>query len=502
MSNFTSTNKLTRILLVDDDYDDYMMVRDMVSAMTSSKFELEWVADFNDALPLMQKLQHDVFIVDYVLGEQNGLNLIRTAFPNGCSLPIILLTARGRRDIDEEALSLGVTEYFDKSDIRLPLLERAIRYAINNKRIETDLRKSETLFRSLIQSAADYIQVLDLEGKITRTNPATLRGAGYTESELVGHSFSEFLTAGSKTIVEKQFPPLIQQGEGHQEIEFLHKDGSIRHMDCSWSVVRNVDNQYVVVILHDMTDRKRAQEALQESLMREKEMSDLKSRFVSIASHELRTPLSIIQNNIYMLKTYAHRLDDAAREGKLDKIQLMVEHITELLTDVLSLNNIETGHADFHPTPVQMDTLCRDIVEEYQNQKNQDHILKYECSQPIKIKVDSRLIRQVITNLLDNAIKYSLKDTTVTLTISKESDKISIKVVDQGIGIPTEDQTRMFQPFRRAGNVGDRVGSGLGLSIIKQAVDLHGGTITFTSQVNVGTTFVVTLPASESAPGV
>jgi len=500
MPNSTSTNKITRVLLIDDDADDYMMVRDMVSAMSSSTFQLDWEADFNDALPVMQKQQHDVYIVDYVLGEKNGLDLIRAAFPNGCPLPIILLTARGRRDIDEAALALGVTEYFDKADIRLPLLERAIRYAINNKRIESDLRKSESLFRSLIQSAADYIQVLDLQGTITRTNPATLSGAGYAETEIVGHPFSEFLTATSKAELQTQFSTILQQGESRQEIEFLHKDGSIRHMDCSWAVVRNFENEYVVVIQRDLTDRKRAEEALQESLLREKETSELKSRFMSIASHELRTPLSTIQNNIYMLKNYAHKLDDAAREGKLDKIQLMVEHITELLQDVLSLNNMETGHVGFNPTLVQLETFCRDIVEEFQNQKDQKHTIKFVYQQPIKAVIDSRLMRQVVTNLLDNALKYSKDAATITIVLNREADKVVMKVIDEGIGIPDLDQAKMFQPFRRASNVGETGGSGLGLSIIKQAVELHGGTVSFTSQVNVGTTFTVSLPINESAP--
>ena len=500
MPNSTSTNKITRVLLIDDDADDYMMVRDMVSAMSSSKFQLDWEADFKDALPVMQQQKHDVYIVDYVLGAQNGLDLIRAAFPNGCTLPIILLTARGRRDIDEEALTLGVTEYFDKADIRLPLLERAIRYAINNKRIESDLRKSESLFRSLIQSAADYIQVLNLEGTITRTNPATLSGAGYTEAEIVGHPFSEFLTPTSKAVLETQFPTILQQGDSRQEIEFLHKNGSIRHMDCSWSVVRNLDSEYVVVIQRDITDRKRAEEALQESLVREKETSELKSRFVSIASHELRTPLSTIQNNIYMLKNYAHKLDDAAREGKLDKIQLMVEHITELLQDVLSLNNIETGHVGFNPTLIQIDTFCRDIMEEFQNHKDQKHTLKYVYQQPIRAAIDSRLMRQVFTNLIDNAIKYSNDGTTITVDLNREANNLVIKVIDEGIGIPELDQEKMFQPFRRASNVGSAGGSGLGLSIIKQAVELHGGKVSFTSQINVGTTFTVTIPITEGAP--
>ena len=196
-----------------------------------------------------------------------------------------------------------------------------------------------------------------------------------------------------------------------------------------------------------------------------------------------------------MLKNYAHKLDDTAREGKLDKISLMVEHISELMQDVLSLNNIETGQSDFNPIPVQLDTFCRDIVEEFQNQKDQKRTLKFEYQQPVKATVDSRLMRQVVTNLLDNAIKYSKPDTNITLSLSLEGNKILLKVIDQGIGIPEDDKERMFQPFRRAGNVGNTIGSGLGLSIVKQAVDLHGGTITFTSQENVGTTFTVTLPA-------
>ncbi len=488
-------SKITRILFVDDDADDYIMVRDMVNAMPKGEFKLDWEADFNDALPLMQRKVHDVYIIDYVLGEKNGLELIRTAFPGGCQIPIILLTARGRREIDEEALALGVTEYFDKADIRLPLLERAIRYAINNKRIETELRQSEALFRSLVQSASDYIQVLNPQGIITRTNPATIRGAGYAESEIVGHPLTEFLTPSSKTVIEAQFPLILKSGESRQEIEFLHKDGAIRNMDCSWSVVNTADSQYVVIIQRDITERKRAEQTLQDSLVREKELSELKSRFVSMASHELRTPLSTIQNNIYMLKNYAHKLDDAAREGKLDKIQLMVEHITELLQDVLSLNNIERNQSDFHPTLIHFDIFCRDIVEEFQHQTDQTHLLRFECQQPLKALVDSRLIRQVLTNLLDNAIKYSKIGSTVAINLTHEAGNIVIKITDQGIGIPEIDQESMFEPFRRAGNVGEIGGSGLGLSIVKQAIERHDGTVTFASVLNGGTTFTVTLPA-------
>jgi len=170
------------------------------------------------------------------------------------------------------------------------------------------------------------------------------------------------------------------------------------------------------------------------------------------------------------------------------------------LQDVLSLNNMETGRVEFNPTSIQLDTFCRDLVEEFQNQKERNHIIQFECQQPIKVTVDGRMMRQIITNLLDNAIKYSKAGTTIKLELGSEIGKVLIRVIDQGIGIPEADQPKMFQPFRRASNVGDTIGSGLGLSIIKQAVDLHKGTITFTSKLGEGTTFVVSIPTNESAP--
>jgi signal transduction histidine kinase len=369
----TDNPKPTRVLFIEDDADDYIMLRDMFKAMPNGNFELDWQTNYDDALPQMQRLEHDVYIVDYQLGEKDGLQLIREAFPQGSVLPIILLTARGRRDIDESALALGVTEYFDKADIRLPLLERAIRYAINNKRIE-----------------------------------ATLRAA----------------------------------------------------------------------------------------LEREKELNELKTRFVSMASHELRTPLTAIQTNAYMLKHYAYKLDEESRAAKLGKIQEMVQHMSALLDDVLSLSRIQTGQFQFNPTLVELRQHCKDMVEEFQQGSGKSHKLEFlHQVETIEVPADAKLMRQMVSNLLENAVKYSKAGSTVTLTLAKEADKAVIKVKDQGIGIPEADRAALFEPFRRASNVGAVNGSGLGLSIVKQAVELHNGSITFETKLGEGTTFVITLPA-------
>ncbi|MEZ4670017.1 MAG: hybrid sensor histidine kinase/response regulator [Anaerolineae bacterium] len=367
-----TATKPTRVLFVDDDAEDHVMLRDMIKAMNGT-YVLDWQADYDDALAQMKRQEHDVFIVDYLLGEKNGLQLIKEAFPDGCTLPIILLTARGRRDIDESALAMGVTEYFDKADIRLPLLERAIRYAINNKKIETNLRAT---------------------------------------------------------------------------------------------------------------------------LAREKELSELKTRFVSMASHELRTPLTAIQTNVYMLKNYAHKLDHEQSMAKFAKIEEMVQHMGALLDDVLSLSRIVTGQFQFNPTLLQLSQFCKDMIEEFQGGAGKDHKLEYVGpADAVEVPADTRLMRQMISNLLDNAIKYSKAGSTVILTVKKETDKAILAVKDQGIGIPEADQAKLFDPFQRAGNVGSVQGSGLGLSIVKQAIDLHNGTITIQSKVGEGTTFTATLPA-------
>lgn len=493
----TENTKPTRVLFVDDDSEDFIMVRDMFKAMPNGSFELDWQADYNDALPQMKRLEHDIYIIDYLLGEHNGLQLIREAFPNGCTMPVILLTARGRRDIDESALAMGVTEYFDKADIRLPLLERAVRYAINNKRIENDLRRNEALFRSLVQSAADYIQVLDFDGKIIQTNQATLLASGYTEADLVGHKLVDFLSKESAVAFNTNFAELLQIGSAHHELEFVHKDGSIRTMEFSCSRVANPDTQRVIVIQHDMTTRKQAERDLRAALEREKELNELKTRFVSMASHELRTPLTAIQTNAYMLKNYGHKMDEENASAKLGKIQDMVQHMSALLDDVLSLSRIVTGQFQFNPTLLQLDQFCKDMVEEFQHGSGKLHKLEFQSqTATIEIPADIKLIRQMVSNLLENAIKYSKPGSTVTTSLTKEGDKAILKVKDLGIGIPESDHATLFDPFRRASNVGEVNGSGLGLSIVKQAVELHSGSITFNTKLGEGTTFIITLPVA------
>lgn len=179
----------------------------------------------------------------------------------------------------------------------------------------------------------------------------------------------------------------------------------------------------------------------------------------------------------------------------LHRIQTSAESMTQLLDDVLLVNQVEAGKLDFKPAPLNLLQFCRDLAEEMQLIAEAKHTINFisqaECTNAC---FDEKLLRHILTNLLSNALKYSPIGSTVHFNLICDQQVAIFCIKDNGIGIPIADQAQLFQSFYRASNVGTTSGTGLGLTIVKQSVDLHGGEITFTSEVGVGTTFTVTIP--------
>jgi len=234
---------------------------------------------------------------------------------------------------------------------------------------------------------------------------------------------------------------------------------------------------------------------LEQSLSKEKELSELKSHFVSMASHEFRTPLATIQAASDALLRYSEQMTTHQREERLHKIQMEVKRMTELLEDILSISKVESGTQRLHLAPIDLPQMCQDILDEMSILATKNHHLSLVCNQPIDVLwLDSKLMRQVLINLLSNAIKYSPQGGNITLTLSQQQQQITIEIQDQGLGIPAKDQERVFDAFYRAQNVGSITGTGLGLSIAKSSVELQGGTLTLKSEEGVGTIVTITLP--------
>ncbi len=246
----------------------------------------------------------------------------------------------------------------------------------------------------------------------------------------------------------------------------------------------------------EITERKNMEVALKQALAKEKELGDLKSRFVTMASHEFRTPLAAILSTTETLTIYRDRLTSDEVNTRLDKIRQQVNHMRAVMEDVLQLARLEAGkNLAFMPEVMDFHRQCSDIVEEFETQERHQGRLRYHgATNGCLCHGDPRLIRKFVSNLISNALKYSPEDKPVTVWLKADEVEIVFTVQDEGIGIPDKDLYLLFEPFYRASNVGVIAGTGLGLTISRQAIEMHGGSISIATQENVGTTFVVRIP--------
>ncbi|TMH79044.1 MAG: PAS domain S-box protein [Betaproteobacteria bacterium] len=245
----------------------------------------------------------------------------------------------------------------------------------------------------------------------------------------------------------------------------------------------------------DIDDRKRAEGELLAAVQREKELSEMKSKFVSTASHEFRTPLATMLSSAELLEHYSESLSPAERANLLQTIQGGAKRMGEMIDDVLSLGRAESGVLKLNLGPTNLRELCSRVVSEFRIAQGKQHIITLDdrFDRP-EVTMDERLLRHILNNLLSNAVKYSPPGSEVTFSLSRRDEQAAIEIQDRGIGIPLEDQPRMFESFHRASNVENRPGTGLGLAIVKKAVELHGGEIGLSSAVGSGTRFTVMIP--------
>jgi PAS domain S-box-containing protein len=361
----------------------------------------------------------------------------------------------------------------------------------------TERERVQQEFANILELAADAIIAAGGEGRITLFNRSAESIFGYGADEAVKLSINEMLP-------DVPFGPGYA-GSRHLTTTARRKDGS--EFPAEVSISDSQRGGQFTVIVRDITERQRVEEMEREQqqlrlkLEKEREVNDLRSRFVSMVSHEFRTPLATIQATAGMLHDYHDRMSPEDRELRFQKIHAQVQHMTDMLEDVLMIGKMAADAIPFHPQPMNLIPFCREMVEEFRSMHDSHHFAletphAATCYGLCRnLQADEKLIRQIISNLLQNAVKYSPPGSTIIFSIGCEgSQRVIIRVSDEGIGIPEKDRRRIFQTFYRAGNVGLITGTGLGLAITKRAVEMHGGTITFESTIGKGTIFTVTLP--------
>lgn len=379
-----------------------------------------------------------------------------------------------------------------------PLYALSVESLLGRKRAEIALRQSEERYRFLAENIQDVIAKVTLDGIFTFVTPSCYELSGHTPSELIGNHVSSFNHPDDIELSANAIIKAIKENKNFFTVQqrIRHKDGHYIWVEITNTIVFDTNGipQEMIGIVHDISQRKQAEEALRKSIEHEKELGNLKSRFVSMASHEFRTPLASILATTETLTMYRDKMDDDKINARLDKIRQQVMHMKEIMDDVLQLARVQAGRMEFNPSEGNLDVLFREIIEEFDIQEAYHGRIIYTHSiQPIITWYDPRLMRQIISNFVSNALKYSSLQP-IYITVQQLDEVVKISFQDSGIGIPPEDIKYLFEPFHRATNVGTISGTGLGLSISKQAVELHQGQILVESQVGIGTTFTVLIP--------
>lgn len=405
---------------------------------------------------------------------------------------------------------------------------------------------SNDAFREIFQSMTEGIVVVDAEGKILVSNPIADEMFAFKPHEMVGKQIEELLPGRyrSKHVSFRagfnDHPVPRRMGQG-RDLTALRKDGTEFPVEISLSYSKAGGNFIAIAFITDISQRKKAEEALRQSeeqlivyaaelekkvnertedlnasvtklesevaerkkaeeearksLEKERELNELKSKFVSIASHEFRTPLSAILSSISLVLQYKERGEIDKIDKHAIRIKSSVNHLTGILNDFLSLGKLEEGKIDVAVENINLKSLFEDIIEESRMILKEGQKIELEChTRNSTLATDSRIVRNILFNLLSNASKYSDNGKLIRLVCTETPDDFKISVIDQGIGIPQSDRKHLFDRFFRATNVTNIQGTGLGLNIVTRYLALLNGQIDFTSSEGVGTTFMITLP--------
>ncbi|MDB9313001.1 PAS domain-containing sensor histidine kinase [Spirulina sp. CS-785/01] len=398
--------------------------------------------------------------------------------------------------IDPQHLLILFTDVTQEMELGQSLVQRANEVEL----LLSHLSKSENYIKQILTSMGDALLVTTPSGTIKTINQTTQQLFKYSEAELLEQFIGKIIQ--DQEFLFSLYSPnidLSQYQQGFQNIELsCHtKNGESLIIEFSYSLIQIANSRQPVFVYlgRDITQKKAAEAEMNKALAKEKELNELKSRFISMTSHEFRNPLSSISMSVELLENFANQWTPEKRDKHLKRIKHCTEHMTNLLEDVLVIGRAEAGKLEFNPVKLDLSYFCRELVEEVQLIAGDKYHIKLQFLNELQpINLDDKLLRHILTNLLSNAIKYSPEQGEIDLKVSQEGELVQFTVQDHGIGIPVEDQERLFECFHRSKNVGEISGTGLGLSIVKRAVDLHQGEIKVSSEVGVGTCFEVLLP--------
>lgn len=402
------------------------------------------------------------------------------------------------------------------------------------------------ILQGMFTDATEGIIVSDTHGQIVLSNPKALEMFSYTEEEMYQLTIEDLIpqryrkqhTAYRDNYNKAPMPRSMGAG---RDLSAINKEGVEFPVELSLSYVRSNQHLLIVAFVIDITERKRKDDELRQAnellkktgfqltklnqeleqkvqertlelaemirklteskkevdlaLEKEKELNNLKSRFISTASHEFRTPLATIMSSVSLAGKYAETMDKEKMMKHIERVKNSVNHLTDILNDFLSLDKLEEGVVVANPENIYLNAAINEIIEEMKGIAKAGQKLIYSgLLNNDQIFIDKRILKNILLNLISNAIKYSNENTLIEIKVKRDFDFLEIDIKDQGIGIPLKDQIHIFERFYRANNSGNVQGTGLGLNIVRKYVEILKGEIKFKSIPEKGTTFTLKFP--------
>ncbi len=398
--------------------------------------------------------------------------------------------------------------------------------------------RTQNQFRALFEFASEGILVADASGNIQVANPAAEKLFGYEPGELEGKKVEMLIPQryarhhGALRDKFNDHPDARVMGSG-RDLYGVKKSGEELPVEISLSPYKTDEGNFTIAFIIDISVRKKneldirnqkyqleqltleleqrvkdrtmiLEEALQqleisrkelnEALETEKELNEMKSRFVSMASHEFRTPLATMLSSLSLINKYIEAGNQEKQQHHIERIKSSISNMTDLLDDVLSISKLEEGKISVSSSEVHLSEFTESIVQDMQEVAKPGQTIVYSHTGQTLIHVDRKILRVILVNLVSNAIKFSPEEKRILITSFVDDKGIAIKVKDDGMGISEEDQEHLFERFYRGNNVTNIQGTGLGLSIVAKYIELLNGKIEVQSSLGMGTLFTITLP--------
>mgnify|MGYP003707455085 CR=1 FL=1 len=518
------------ILYIEDNFDDKIILEEIITDTIQVK-TFKTSETLSKALELIQKYSFDLIFLDLSLPDGKGLSLIKKLNQAiNRAIPVIVLTGQNDHSIAIKALKYGAQDFFVKGEYNPILLSKAIYYAIQRHRVQHELQvknKELTLIQNRLNKAEEMADTgsweLDLTNQTIKLSDGMKKLLAInddTEIYQVEH-FKEYIDpADIDTLISYLSPQNDKKLSNEFEIKLIRNKEFTFHTLCRVEIIEdekgfpikiygvNVDitetkeaeqvkEEFTIRLAQRVRERtfelERIKHKLEQSLSKEKELNELKSRFVSTASHQFRTPLTVILSNISLIEI----LIEKTKQGNpvnfnkyTNRIKNEINRMVGIVNEVLTLGKISSGGVVPEFENIDVTSICKKVVAQYNQIQKDGRKASLKINGNVRlIHLDKQLFEEALSNIISNAFKYSIGKPAPEVTLDFSEQKTTIAVKDHGLGIPDEDLKNLFTPFFRASNVLDIPGNGLGTTIMKEYVEINNGLLSVDSKLNKGSSF-------------